>query len=167
MTIYVLHSGIRKLRTRSLRRHNPMTARSRFVQKLGGGAILVRRARPARVTGEVLARHLEEIKAQVAKGALEVRTLTGQLVDLVTFKSAELPVTKPQPEPPVDSLADDHPADDEPADPDVELVDDGSADPDVEGVAPDTTPALLRQETPETAAAKEPPEPVKRKRRKG
>ncbi len=104
---YVIHSGVRKRHTRHLRMQSAIANRAKFVQKVGGGDILVRRSRPATVTDEKLMQHLDEIKAKAKQGLLEVRTTTGQLVDLETMKvvGPATSATKPVAHPPMDSVA--------------------------------------------------------------
>lgn len=95
--VYLVHSAVRKLSTRLKRVTAP--TRHKFVQRLAGGTIIVRRVRPARITEEVLNKNLEELKQAVDEGRIEVRTMTGQVVDLNTLKASPLPATKPLPDP--------------------------------------------------------------------
>lgn len=104
--IYKVHSGVRKVHTRLQRKK--AAGRHRFVQRLAGGDIVVRRVRPATITGTQLRQHLAEFKRARDEGRAEVRTPTGQLVDLDTLKPvAGLPAAPPKPEPPLDSAAND------------------------------------------------------------
>ena len=57
---YLVHSTVRRRSTRHKRIASPL--RHRFVQRLAGGEIIVRRNRPATVTAKKLAEHLEVIK---------------------------------------------------------------------------------------------------------
>ena len=70
MADYVLHSGVRSRYTRAKRMQSVMANRARFVQKLGGGAVTVRRARTTKITEEMLMKHLDEIKS-LFSGELE------------------------------------------------------------------------------------------------
>jgi hypothetical protein len=65
------------------------------VQYLGGGTITIRRNRPAAVQREVLLKYLPEIKRLEGEGMLEVRTVSGQKVDLGTLQVQSVPVTPP------------------------------------------------------------------------
>jgi hypothetical protein len=89
---------------------NAMAYRAKFVQKLAGGDVVVRRARPVRVSEATLLKHLDEIKAKSALGLLEVRTSDGRMLDLNTLKVAgRATVPKPMPDFPADSVARDKP----------------------------------------------------------
>lgn len=104
--VYKVHSTVRDIRTRTARVRSP--TRHRFVLRLAGGAITVRRARPATVTLEVLRRYLDVLKDAQREGKIEVRTVTGQPVDLDTFKPiGSLPVAPPKPHRLLDSAAND------------------------------------------------------------
>lgn len=107
--VYVIHSGVRKRHTRALRMQNAMAYRAKFVQKIGGGDIVVRRSRPVKVPESVLQKHLEEIKGKAKLGLLEVRTTGGQLVDLGTMKVSAPKATPPKPKPADKSVAADKP----------------------------------------------------------
>ena len=102
---YVVHSGGRDQESRARRGRS---GGHRFVQKLAGGAVIVRYRRPATVSAELLARHLPEFVREWRAGHLEVRTKEGGLVDLVSGDvSLEIPVTPPGPNVPLDSAAND------------------------------------------------------------
>lgn len=104
--IFKVHSGIRKRHTKDKRRG--ATGRQAFVQRLAGGVIVVRRARTATITESKLMKHIDEFKRAFAEGKVEVRTITGLLVDLDTLNVVEAPpVTPPQPDFPLDSAAND------------------------------------------------------------
>lgn len=116
--IYKIHSLVRKVQTRLKRQK--AAGRHRFVQRLAGGDITVRRARPATVTEAKLERHLAELREAVREGKIEVRTPTGRVVDILEPPPAyfddddldgleeETPVvSKPLPHPPLDSAAND------------------------------------------------------------
>ena len=104
--IYKVHSGVRKRHTRLQRMQ--ATGRVSFVQRFGGGSIVVRRVRPATITETQLKKHLDELQAAYDQGRAEVRTVTGQLVDLKTLEVVEpLPPSTPLPHPPLDSAAND------------------------------------------------------------
>ena len=107
MANYVLHSTVRKVQTRTKRALAPK--RHRFVQRIGGGDITLRRGRPVTVTEEVFLRHFEDIVVREDEGKSEVRTVTGELVDLSTLKAAPPAKSKPQPEKKLDTVADDKP----------------------------------------------------------
>ena len=104
--MYKIHSMVRSVHTRTQRTKSPK--RHRFVQRLGGGAITVRRTRPATITKELLERYLEEIKQGVEEGRLVVKTPTGEVVDLTTMTATPKPVAdSPRPEVQPDSAAND------------------------------------------------------------
>lgn len=107
--IYKIHSLVRKVQTRTLRQK--AAGRHRFVQRLAGGDITVRRARPATVTEGKLVRHLAELRAAVREGKIEVRTPTGRVVDIFGDEHHYVDETpkasKPLPNPPLDSVAND------------------------------------------------------------
>lgn len=102
---YLIRSVIRGRSNRTARASQ--TGRRGFVQRFAGGTILVRRARPARVTEAVLRANLEEIRKACAEHRVEIATLQGQVVDLVTFEVQPLAVSKPLPNPPLDSAKND------------------------------------------------------------
>lgn len=97
--VYVLHSMVRRQSTRTQRSVAPK--RHRFVQRIGGGEITVRRGknRGTKVTKALLEKYLEDIKQRVDEGQIEVRTLAGQVVDLSTMKAAPVAPSKPLPDP--------------------------------------------------------------------
>lgn len=102
--LYKVHSMVRAVETRLQRMQAPV--HHRFVQRLGGGAITVRRARPATVTRAQLERHLVELKKAVAEGKIVVKTPAGGIVDLNTFTVIQAPpMAPPRPNPPADSAA--------------------------------------------------------------
>lgn len=103
--VYVLKSVVRGRGNRAARMVAP--GRQPFVQKLAGGTITVRRARPARITEAALIRHLAEIKKAVAAHQLVVTTNAGAVVDLDTFGVAPLVPAPPLPNPPLDSAKND------------------------------------------------------------
>lgn len=106
--IFKIHSLVRKVQTRTKRQK--AAGRHRFVQRLAGGDITVRRARPATVTEAKLERHLAELQAAVKEGKIEVRTPTGRVVDILDAEprvSEAVEATKPLPNPPLDSAAND------------------------------------------------------------
>jgi hypothetical protein len=95
----MLHSGVRKRHTRQLRMRNAMANRAKFVQRIGGGDIIVRRNRPAAIFEEQFIKFRKEIEEKVALGLLELRTPSGQLVDITTMRAEPVPVTPPLPNP--------------------------------------------------------------------
>lgn len=104
--IFKVHSGVRKRHNKLLRRKAP--GRADFVQRLIGGDVVVRRNRPATITESKLKAHLPEFQRAYDEGRIEVRTPTGQLVDLKTLSVVEkLPAAPPKPQPPLDSAAND------------------------------------------------------------
>jgi hypothetical protein len=104
--LYRIHSLVRATETRLQRMQ--AAVHHRFVQRFGGGSITVRRARAATVTRVLLDRHLAEIKKAVAEGKVVVKTMTGEVVDLDTFKVVSpAQVSAPLPHPPLDSAAKD------------------------------------------------------------
>jgi hypothetical protein len=104
--VYKVHSMVRKVATRLHRQKS--ASRHRFVQRLAGGDITVRRARPATITRAQLERHLEVLKKAELEGKIEVRTHTGVPVDLKTLKPVPgRLIAKPLAAAPLDSAADD------------------------------------------------------------
>lgn len=96
----VLHSGVRKRHTRAKRMRSTMAYRAKFVQKIGGGDIVVRRNRPCRLLEEQFNKHFDEIAEKVEAGLLEVRTPTGELVDIHTLKVVQpRRASAPKPDP--------------------------------------------------------------------
>jgi hypothetical protein len=106
---YKIHSMVRSVHTRLQRQQ--AAKHHRFVTRLAGGAITVRRARPATVTEAQLKRHLGAVQQAVREGKVQVRTPTGQVVDIFGDKfhlESETPaVSPPKPSPPQDSVAND------------------------------------------------------------
>jgi hypothetical protein len=101
---YMVHSMVRKVETRMHRAVAPQ--HHRFVQRLAGGDIIVRRARPATITESKLYRHLEELKKAEVEGKIRVTTDRGQPVDLNSLAvKPVVEVSKPLPNPPLDSAA--------------------------------------------------------------
>ena len=79
-----------------------------FVQRLAGGRIIVRRARPARISEAVLKENLAEIAKHVALHTIVVTTLDGKVVDLKTFGVVKQAApASPLPNPPLDSAKND------------------------------------------------------------
>lgn len=101
----VLLNVVRRQRTRLKRMQAP--GRHRFKQYVGDVRLVRNRPRPVRRS--FVEKHLEQLKAMEAEGTVEVRTESGQLVDLNTMKSAAPPAPKPQPKPQMDSVANDKP----------------------------------------------------------
>lgn len=102
--IYKVHSGVRRVHTRLKRMK--AAGRQRFVQRFAGGDIVVRRVRPATITESQLRAHLPELKRAYEEGRAEVRTVTGDPVDLNTLKPlVAKKVSPPKPAPPLDSAA--------------------------------------------------------------
>lgn len=105
-TVYVLESTTRSRHNRTKRASVP--GRQSFVHRIAGGRILVRRARPARISEAVLLAHLDEIKLAVSRHHLVVKTLDGRPVDLATLTAgASAAAASPRPNPPLDSAKND------------------------------------------------------------
>jgi hypothetical protein len=102
---YLLQSAVRGRSNRTQRAAIP--GRQPFVQRLAGGRVIVRRARPARISEAVLIAHLAEIKAAVAKHQIVVTTVDGRPVDLGSFEVGTLAANSPPPNPPLDSAKND------------------------------------------------------------
>lgn len=104
---YKVHSMVRRVQTRLHRQR--AAGRHRFVQRLAGGDITVRRARPATISAAQLEVHFNEIKAAVDEGKVEVRTPTGVVVDLSTMRASPAPskAANKIPETPLDSASND------------------------------------------------------------
>mgnify|MGYP001614664340 CR=1 FL=1 len=162
--VYVLKSVVRGRGNRAARMVAP--GRQPFVQKLAGGSITVRRARPARITEAALIRHLAEIKKAVAAHQLVVTTTAGAVVDLDTFEVAPLVPAPPLPNPPLDSAKNDKnqnvgydvpptPEGTTMSAPTPELLKTGPLHADEVEAEPDTVPGLLShvsmEATPEPA----------------
>lgn len=103
---YLVHSMVRKPETRM---HRAMAAQHhRFVTKLAGGDIVVRRARPTVITEAKLQRHLAELRKAEEEGKIRVTTGRGIPVDLSSLTIVPVvEVSKPLPNPPLDSAAND------------------------------------------------------------
>lgn len=99
----VLHNTVRRRHTRLKRMQ--AAGRHRFKQFVGD--VRVNRNRPRPVRQSFVEEHLEQLKAMVEDGTMEVRTVGGELVDLNTMKAAAPVATKPQPKPRMDSIAND------------------------------------------------------------
>lgn len=107
MPDYYVHSGVRKRHTRLKRMQ--AAQHPALVQHIGG--LIVRRSRPVRISETKLAEILPQLHAAHADGRLELRTADGRLVDLKTLAPLSPPETsKPLPNPPLDSAANDKPA---------------------------------------------------------
>lgn len=104
--VLVLHNTVRRRHTRLKRMQ--AAGRHRFKQFVGD--VRVTRNRPRPVRQSFVEKHLEQLKMMVEEGTMEVRTESGQLVDLETMKAAPPPPPKPQPKPPQDTAANDKPA---------------------------------------------------------
>lgn len=103
---YMIHSTVRKVETRLLRAVAPQ--HHKLVQRLAGGDILVRRARPTAVTESKLLKNLAELRQAEKEGRIRVTTNTGRPVDLDSLAPKPVvAVSKPLPNPPLDSAAND------------------------------------------------------------
>lgn len=102
---YFVRSAVRDRNNRTARA--AQTGRRTFVQRFAGGTIVVRRARPARLSEAVLRANLEEFKRAVLEHRITVTTLSGQAVDLSTFEVGPKEATPPPPNPPLDSAKND------------------------------------------------------------
>lgn len=108
---YFIHSMVRRVQTRTKRAMAPK--RHRFVLRIGGGEITVRRGRHRNtpVSEERLLKHLEELKQCWEAGMLEVRDSSGRVVDLNTMEAVGKPAPPvPQPKKVLDTAATDKPA---------------------------------------------------------
>lgn len=105
--VYLLESAVRSVHNRTKRAS--VAGRQPFVQRLAGGRIIVRRARPARISEAVLLAHFAEIKTAVARHQIFVTTTDGKLVDLDTLQPGALveAASSPPPNPPLDSAKND------------------------------------------------------------
>lgn len=106
-TAYRIHSLVRSNRTKSLRNKAPIP--HRMTQKLAGGNIILRCARTTVITAEKLMRHIDVLKQAANEGKLEVRTLTGKPVDLITLQvlPSDVAPVSPLPIVQLDSVAND------------------------------------------------------------
>jgi hypothetical protein len=102
---FLLTSVVRSKENRAQRWLQP--GRVSWAQKLAGGSITVRRARPARITEAALIANIEEIKRAVAAHQIVVTTPSGQVLDLATLSLAPAAPSKAQPNPPLDSAKND------------------------------------------------------------
>lgn len=104
---YVVHNTVRARHTRSLRVLAAQHPRQRV--HVGDSQMRVVRGRPLYITEEQLRRYQAELQDKAHQGVLEVRTASGQLVDLATLKVAPPPVAPPIPHVRLDSIANDDP----------------------------------------------------------
>jgi len=104
---YVVHNTVRARHTRSLRVLAAQHPRQRV--HVGASQMRVVRGRPLYITEEQLRQYQGELRDKASQGILEVRTVSGQLVDLLTLQAAPLPVAPPLPNAPLDSIANDDP----------------------------------------------------------
>jgi hypothetical protein len=103
---YLLRNVTRSRTNRTARVAVP--GRIPFVQRLAGGRIIVRRARPARISEAVLKENLAEIAKLVDLHTIEVTTLDGKVVSLETFGVVKQAApASPLPNPPLDSAKND------------------------------------------------------------
>lgn len=106
-TTYAIHSTVRGQQSRTQRAAQP--SHHRLKQYIGDKQQRLLRGRPIRLGEDEFMRCLADIKAKAAQGILEVRTESGQLVNLDTLEpSAPAPVP-PLPNPPLDSIKNDAP----------------------------------------------------------
>lgn len=104
--IYLAQSVVRGRTNRTQRAMQ--TGRRAFVQKFAGGTVLVRRARPARLTEAVLRANLAEFQKAVEQHLIVVTTLSGAPVNLWTFAiDLSAAASSPRPNPPLDSAKND------------------------------------------------------------
>lgn len=106
--IYRIRSSVRDVQTRNIRQ-SARGARPGLIQRLAGGAIIVRRGRTATITAAQLTAFFTEIKRAWKEGRIEVTTVTGQVIDLDTMAVAPLDVSKPLPIEPDRTAAADKP----------------------------------------------------------
>jgi hypothetical protein len=105
--VFYLLKNVTRGRTNRTARVAKAVGRVPFVQRFAGGSILVRRARPARISEAALKANLDEIKRAVAQHRVEVTTLNGRLVNLDTWEVAPASAVQPLPNPPLDSAMND------------------------------------------------------------
>lgn len=105
--VYYLLKNVTRGRTNRTARVAQAVGRVPFVQRFAGGTILVRRARPARISEAALKANFAEIKRAVDQHKVEVTTLNGRLVNLSTWEVAPAPAVLPLPNPPLDSAMND------------------------------------------------------------
>lgn len=103
--LFLLKSVVRGRNNRTARSAVP--GRMPFVQRIAGGRIIVRRARPARITEAVLIANLKEITALVSRHQIEVVSPDGRVIDLETLEMAKASRHSPPPNPPLDSAKND------------------------------------------------------------
>lgn len=101
--VFYLHNVVRRRHTRLKRMQS--VGRHRFKQYVGD--VRVTRNRPRPVLQSFIEKHLEELKKMQEEGVMEVKTASGQLIDLNTLSAAPAPAPKPQPKPPMDTAAND------------------------------------------------------------
>lgn len=104
-TFYLLKNVTRGRDNRTARAMQ--AGRIPFVQRFAGGTILVRRARPARISEAALKANLAEFIRAVDQAKIVVTTMSGRVVDLRTFEVAPQAAEKPLPNPPLDSAKND------------------------------------------------------------
>jgi hypothetical protein len=102
---YLLKNVSRGRGNRIERKSQP--GRRPFVQRFAGGNIVVRRARPARISEAALLANLGAIKKAVAAHQIVVTTSAGDIVDLETFQVTPQVPASPVPNPPLDSAKND------------------------------------------------------------
>lgn len=105
--VYYLLKNVTRGRTNRTARAAFAVGRVPFVQRFAGGTILVRRARPARISEAALKANFAEIKRAVDQHKIEVTTLNGRLMNLNTWEVAPAPAVQPLPNPPLDSAKND------------------------------------------------------------
>lgn len=105
--VFYLLKNVTRGRTNRTARVAQAVGRVPFVQRFAGGTILVRRARPARISEAALKANFAEIKRAVDQHKIEVTTLSGRLVNLNTWEVAPAPAVQPLPNPPLDSAMND------------------------------------------------------------
>lgn len=104
-TKYLIHNTTHGRHNRGQRRLNPRhNTRTRTPT---GDRVL--RARPRVVYRHQLEQHIEQYRALVANGSLEIRTMDGGLVDLTTFTATPTLPHQPPPKERIDTLANDTP----------------------------------------------------------
>lgn len=100
-----LKSVVRGRANRTQRAVQP--GRMPFVQRFAGGTIMVRRARPARITEAALLANIVEITKAVRQHKVIVTDMSGRVLSLDILESAPAPAEKPMPNPPLDSANND------------------------------------------------------------
>jgi hypothetical protein len=101
MPMYSIHNAVRGRANRAARAAAPTA--HRLTQRILPDQRRLLRSRPHTFTEAQVMEHLEELKAKVASGAIEVRDEKGQLVDLETMRPMVLATKSVAVSPPTDA----------------------------------------------------------------